>query len=111
MPLTDSEQQRNERAQLGLAIGRRADEVYQRTIARLYRKGHGGAVSDAYLDYRWGRSVVGTLLIARWLVSEQHPLVARVIVNRIWMHHFGRGLVGTPSSSGPPALARQYVGM
>ena len=69
MALTDSEQQRNERAQLGLAIGRRADEVYQRTIARLYRKGEGGAVSDAYLDYRWGRSVVGTLLIARWLVS------------------------------------------
>ena len=69
MQLTDSEQQRNERAQLGLAMGRRVDEVYQRTIALLYRKGHGGAVSDAYLDYRWGRSVVGTLLIARWLVS------------------------------------------
>jgi len=69
MPLKDSEQQRNERAQLGLAIGRRADEVYQRTIALLYRKGQGGAVTDAYLDYRWGRSVVGTLLIARWLVS------------------------------------------
>jgi signal transduction histidine kinase len=69
MQLTDSEQPRNERAQLGLAIGGRADEVYQRTIALLYRKGHGGAVSDAYLDYRWGRSVVGTLLIARWLVS------------------------------------------
>jgi signal transduction histidine kinase len=65
----DSEQKRNGRAQLGLAIGRRADEVYQRTIALLYRKGDAGAVSDAYLDYRWGRSVVGTLLIARWLVS------------------------------------------
>jgi signal transduction histidine kinase len=70
MPLTDPEQQRNERAQLGLAIGRRADEVYQRTIALLYRKGQSAAVTDAYLDYRWGRSVVGTLLIARWLVSE-----------------------------------------
>jgi signal transduction histidine kinase len=69
MPLTDSEQQRNERAQLGLAIGRRADEVYQRTIALLYRKGQAAVVTDAYLDYRWGRSVVGTLLIARWLVS------------------------------------------
>jgi signal transduction histidine kinase len=69
MPLTNSQQQRNERAQLGLAIGGRVDEVYQRTIALLYRKGQGGAVSDAYLDYRWGRSVVGTLLIARWLVS------------------------------------------
>src|SRR5260370_7409826 len=70
MPLSDhSEQQENGRAQLGFAIGRRAEEVYQRTIALLYRKGQAGAVSDAYLDYRWGRSVVGTLLIARWLVS------------------------------------------
>src|SRR5260370_42692315 len=70
MPPSDhSEQQGDGRAQLGLAIGRRADEVYRRTIALLYRKGQVGAVSDAYLDYRWGRSVVGTLLIARWLVS------------------------------------------
>src|SRR5260370_10918089 len=70
MPPSDhSEQQGDGRAQLGLAIGRRADEVYRRTIALLYRKGQVGTVSDAYLDYRWGRSVVGTLLIARWLVS------------------------------------------
>jgi len=70
MTLIDvSEQQRTGRAQLGLAIGRRADEVYERTIALLYWKDHASVVSDAYLDYRWGRSVVGTLLIARWLVS------------------------------------------
>ena len=56
------------RAALGLAIGMRANEVYDRTIALLYRKGPGTIPSDAYLDYRWGRSVVGTLLIARWLV-------------------------------------------
>jgi len=67
--IDDSEQRLSGRAQLGLAIGRRADEVYQRTIAQLYRTGQIPAVSDAYLDYRWGRSVVGTLLIARWLVS------------------------------------------
>ena len=60
----DSEARRNERARLGLAIGQRADEVYQRTIALLYSKAKAGALSDAYLDYRWGRSVVGTLLIA-----------------------------------------------
>jgi signal transduction histidine kinase len=70
MTVTDaSEQQRIWRAQLGLAIGRRVDEIYERTIALLYRKDHASAVSEAYLDYRWGRSVVGTLLIARWLVS------------------------------------------
>jgi signal transduction histidine kinase len=68
-PTDDSGQRGNERAQLGFAIGQRADEVYQRTIALLYRKGQAGVVSEAYLDYRWGRSVVGTLLIARWLVS------------------------------------------
>ena len=57
-----------ERAALGLAIGGRADEVYERTIAQLYRKGQSTRPSDEYLAYRWGRSVVGTLLIARWLV-------------------------------------------
>ena len=37
---------------------------------------------------------------AKYLTSGQHPLVARVIVNRIWMHHFGQGLVNTPSDFG-----------
>ncbi len=40
------------------------------------------------------------LAFARWLASGTNPLVARVLVNRIWLHHFGRGLVGTPSDFG-----------
>jgi len=40
------------------------------------------------------------LSFALWLTSGEHPLVSRVIVNRIWMHHFGRGLVATPSDFG-----------
>jgi len=37
---------------------------------------------------------------AEYLTSGKHPLVARVMVNRIWMHHFGRGLVNTPGDFG-----------
>lgn len=40
------------------------------------------------------------LAYARWLTSGKHPLVARVLVNRIWMHHFGRAIVSTPGEFG-----------
>jgi hypothetical protein len=37
---------------------------------------------------------------AKWLVAEQNPLTRRVIVNRLWLHHFGRGIFDTPSDVG-----------
>jgi hypothetical protein len=38
--------------------------------------------------------------LADWIASPENPLAARVIVNRLWHHHFGRGIVATPNDFG-----------
>ena len=45
----------------------------------------------------------GRLELARAIIDPANPLTARVMVNRVWMHHFGQGLVATPSDFGTRA--------
>jgi hypothetical protein len=40
------------------------------------------------------------LALAKWIASAENPLTARVIMNRLWQHHFGKGIVTTPSDFG-----------
>ena len=50
----------------------------------------------------------GRLELAHTISSPSNPLTARVMANRIWMHHFGRGLVATPSDFGTRAEAPSH---
>lgn len=51
-------------------------------------------------DQGVGRETGSRMALARWLVAEGRSRTARVIVNRLWQHHFGRGIIGTPNDFG-----------
>ena len=58
-----------------------------------------GKTEPATIPFAGGSSGRRTAL-ANWIASPENPLTARVVVNRLWQHHFGEGLVRTPSDFG-----------
>ncbi len=58
------------------------------------------ALSGPTLKLESGRSHGRRLALAHWIASADNPLTARVLVNRVWKHHFGRGLVKTTTDFG-----------
>lgn len=74
----------------------RGDAVQPRVLEAL-----GGAEAFEIPENDPDRPTTGRrLAFARWLTNGENPLVARVLVNRVWMQYFGRGLVDTPDDFG-----------
>lgn len=65
----------------------------ERHIPTIFRKPDQPSISKA-------TNQSGRKELADWVSSRKNPLTARVMVNRIWQHHFGQGLVSTPSNFG-----------
>lgn len=63
----------------------------------------GGLSALAQADFELSSATTESqrrLKLSDWIASPSNPLTWRVIVNRVWHHHFGRGLVGTPNDFG-----------
>ena len=91
-----------------------SDAPLRRTVATYVLKGgnlklRGEEVKPGFLSTITGHSKPANMdglgqsrrkLLAEWIASGDNPLTARVMVNRIWQHHFGQGLVSTASDFG-----------
>jgi hypothetical protein len=103
-----------EEHKFGRVLHERAPAKKGRSVAYLYERGdfrrRGPSVEPAFPRIAVGQlkslgpatdgSPPNRLTLANWLVSDGNFLAWRVIVNRIWQHHFGQGLVRTPSDFG-----------
>jgi hypothetical protein len=85
---------------------RDAEPVNARVMVKGDSKTLGPEVQRGFLQILGGQTVPkdhkgsGRDLLAGWITDPKNPLTARVIVNRVWMWHFGRGLVNTPNDFG-----------
>ncbi len=87
----------------GSYILRRGDAIQ---LAESVEPGVPSVLKVGLTPYRIEKPPIGIdtsgrrLALARWLTQSNHPLTARVMVNHVWLRHFGRGIVPTPSNFG-----------
>ncbi len=95
MVLRDNEQLNEQHIMLRGNEHQRGDIVPRRFVALLSREDPEGLNERPIFERQSGR-----LDLAEKIASRENPLTARVLVNRVWMHHFSRPLVDTPSDFG-----------
>ncbi len=127
IPKDQLEKQLDETQKQALAALKAEVETVKKTVPPMYATAHSlidGTVADMKLHVRGNPTRTGPevprhflsilspespaafaqgsgrLELARAVASPQNPLTPRVIVNRVWQQHFGRGLVNTPSNFG-----------
>jgi hypothetical protein len=87
------------------AVRDEAEPVNARVMVKGYPKTLGPEVERGFLRILGGQIVPkdhrsGRDLLAEWITDPNNPLTARIMVNRVWLWHFGRGLVNTPNDFG-----------
>jgi Protein of unknown function (DUF1553)/Protein of unknown function (DUF1549) len=80
---------------LGVGVYNAPKEEVQPGFLTLLEPGNAKIVPPPGLESTGRRTA-----LAKWIVDPENPLPARVMVNRIWHYHFGKGIAGTPSDFG-----------
>jgi len=89
-----------------LTPGEEAPPIFPRILAGEDARRFTATTDDAparepnQTRYGGSRTASGRLELAHWITDPKHPLTARVIVNRLWQHHFGEALVRSPDNLG-----------